>query len=417
MISPLLSTLAARFRHRPVGPDAASLPDAPVASAGPTLPWPRRRFLRFTALGAGAALTARAVTPAAPPTTSPSPRAPRFPVSDHCDGRVFFNPGPPMKRNLGRLLRWKMGNTAKRWPAQVEITPQLPPPMPGGNRIAVTWIGHATFLLRTSQGTFLTDPVWSERAGPLTFGPKRAHAPGVRFDDLPKVDYVLLSHDHYDHCDVVTLRRLAERDAPRVIAPLGHRDLLEASRHHPDKIIELDWWQSLDPTTGKIVPLPDAKASSAAKPSFAAPLGFRITLTPARHWSNRVTGSLNGRLWGGFFLNLGETSAWFAGDTGYDEQFFRAIRERLGAPQLGIIPIGAYEPRWFMAPMHCNPAEAVQIHQDIGARRSFGMHWGTFQLTDEGRDEPPQALAAALNAAGLSTAEFGVLAPGASQVV
>jgi L-ascorbate metabolism protein UlaG (beta-lactamase superfamily) len=355
-------------------------------------PWPRRRFLRATTLAAGAALTAGVATTLAADSSL-------FPISDHCDGRRFFNPRGKFERSFLRLLRWKMAGSATRWPERIELTPQMPPAAPRDGRLAATWINHATFLLQTRHGNVLTDPVWSERAGPGSFGPRRVHPPGVRFDDLPKIDAVLLSHDHYDHCDVTTLKRLAVRDAPLVIAPLGHRALLTSAGVARDKIVELDWWQSH--------PFGRASGNGAAT----------ITLTPARHWSNRATGSVNGRLWGGFFLRTNETTAWFAGDTAYDDRVFREIGAKLGAPHLALIPIGAYAPRWFMAQVHCDPAEAVQIHRDVGARRSIGMHWGTFQLTDEGRDAPPAALAEARRAAGIAADAFHVLAPGESVFV
>lgn len=350
--------------------------------------WLRRQFLRMAALGSATVLSGRAAT------TMP-PRTSTFPVSDHCDGRLFFNPRAKFERSFLRLLRWKLGSSAAKWPGHIEVMPQPPPPAPTDGRVVATWINHATFLLRTQHHTLLTDPVWSERAGPGSFGPQRTHVPGVRFDELPRIDAVLLSHDHYDHCDVATLQRLAARDAPIVIAPLGHRPLLQDAGCAPDKIVELDWWQSH--RLG-------ANGNGAAT----------VTLTPARHWSNRLTGTANGRLWGGFFLRAGDATAWFAGDTAYDDQFFREIRAKLGEPGLSFIPIGAYEPRWFMAPVHCNPAEAVQIHREIGARLSIGMHWGTFQLTDEARDAPPAALAAARQAAGLADEAFRVMTPGES---
>lgn len=345
--------------------------------------WPRRQFLRIVAL---TAVLPRGITLSMAAESLP------FPISDHCDGRRFFNPRGMFERSLLRLLRWKLGRTATRWPSRVDVTPRQPPPAPGDDTIAATWINHATFLLRTRHGTLVTDPIWSDRTGPGRLGPRRAHEPGVRFADLPRIDFVLLSHDHYDHCDMTTLARLAARDAPTVIAPLGYRALLKDAKIAPGKVIELDWWQT------------HAPADSA----------LSITLTPARHWSNRLSGPVNGRLWGGFFIRHGSNATWFAGDTAYDDRFFREIREKIGAPRLALIPIGAYEPRWFMAPAHCNPAEAVQIHRDVGAQTSIGMHWGTFQLTDEGREAPVEALARARADAGLPPDAFRTLAPGES---
>ena len=325
------------------------------------------------------------------------------PPSDHFNGKTV---SPPDARRGGRrldLLRWKLTSRPARWPAHVPLAPQPPPPAPRGPEIVATWIGHSTFLLQTAHGNFLTDPVFSDRASPFSWaGPRRVHAPGLAFEALPPIDAVLLSHDHYDHCDLPTLRRLAAAHDPLFLTPLRHADLLAQARAR--RVVELDWWQSHS--------LAPARAASAT-----------VMLTPARHWSNRLGTPRNHRLWGGFSLTLPAAPAtaarrlWFAGDTGYDAELFREIGRRGGAPDLALLPIGAYEPRWFMAPMHLNPAEAVRAHRDTGTRRSLAMHWGTFQLTDEGRDDPVRALAAARAAAGLTDDEFKVLAPGASVTV
>jgi L-ascorbate metabolism protein UlaG (beta-lactamase superfamily) len=222
------------------------------------------------------------------------------------------------------------------------------------------------------------------------------HPPGLTWQALPRIDVVFLSHDHYDHCDAPTLRRLAAEHEPMFVTPLRNGDLLAAGGAR--RVVELDWWQAHSPAGG-----------------------FEVTLTPTRHWSNRLGAPRNHRLWGGFYLTFsgaatGEPARrlWFAGDTGYDAELFGEIRRRCGAPDLALIPIGAYEPRWFMAPMHINPAEAVTVHRDVGAKRSVAMHWGTFQLTDEARDAPVQALAAARGEAGIQDDEFSVLEPGES---
>ena len=313
-----------------------------------------------------------------------------FPCSDHCDGQRFFNPRGHVNHGWSDVLKWRRTSKPTPWPRWVEVTPQPPPPAPRGDGLTATWINHATFLLQTAHGAVLTDPVFSRRVGPLGWaGPPRTHTPGVRFEALPHIAVVLLSHDHYDHCDLATLRRLARAHDPLLITPLGNGRL--ARRAGLKRVVELDWWQ-----THEVTP------------------GCTVTATPARHWSNRLSGPRNGRLWGGFFLRAGGRTAHFAGDTGYDEMMFREIREKLGAPQLALLPIGAYEPRWFMSAYHCHPAEAVQIHRELGAQLSVAMHWGCWQLTDEGRGEPPQALAAARAAAGLAKDAFRVLMPGES---
>jgi L-ascorbate metabolism protein UlaG (beta-lactamase superfamily) len=317
--------------------------------------------------------------------------------TDHFNGKTFFHPRVAGAARFADLLKWKFFGHAAAWPRTVEFAPPPPPPLPQGDEIVTTWIGHATFLLQTTRCNLLIDPVFSERASPVQWaGPRRVHPPGVAFGALPRIDAVLLSHDHYDHCDASSLARLAATHDPVFVAPLRHRDLLSAAS--TKKIVELDWWDS-----------------------HALAPDLTVVLTPSQHWSNRFGTPRNHRLWGGFFLTLGVGAAakrvWFVGDTGYDAESFHAIALRCGRPDLALIPIGAYEPRWFMAPMHMNPAEAVATHRDVGARRSIAMHWGTFQLTDEPREAPLAALIAARQEAGMTEGEFCVLSPGASFVI
>jgi L-ascorbate metabolism protein UlaG (beta-lactamase superfamily) len=309
-----------------------------------------------------------------------------LPESDHFNGKTFFNPGEGSSdRGLRDLIRWKMTSRPVPWPRHVEVVPQPVPPAPAGDGIVATWVGHATFVLRSASAVILTDPIWSETAGPVSWlGSRRVAPPGVAFEDVPRVDLVLLSHDHYDHLDLPTLRRVALRDDPVIACPLGHRSLLSGAGF--SRIAELDWWQS-----------------------HACGTGTEVTLVPARHWSRRSPFHTNGRLWGGFMVRTGGRLAYFAGDSGYQEGLFSEIGRRLGAPDLAMIPIGAYEPRWFMKDAHMNPAEAVQVHREVGARRSVAMHWGTFHLTDEGREDPVRALEAARG-----DEDFTALLPGQS---
>ena len=254
--------------------------------------------------------------------------------------------------------------------------------------MVVTFVGHATFLIQVASTNLLIDPVYSARASPVSFaGPRRVRAPGVRFEDLPAISLVLVSHNHYDHCDLGTLRALHRRFRPRLVAPIGNGRLLRSAGIGP--VEEIDWWQS----------------------ASAAPLS--VTLTPAQHFSARNMFDRNRALWGGFLIEAGGRRILFAGDSGYGPHF-REIAARLGPIDLALLPIGAYEPRWFMKDIHMNPAEAVQAHRDLGARHSIAMHFGTFQLTPEGIDEPVRELATALRERGVAAERFRTVDVGES---
>jgi L-ascorbate metabolism protein UlaG (beta-lactamase superfamily) len=258
------------------------------------------------------------------------------------------------------------------------------------NNVRITMVGHASLLIQAAGLNMLTDPVWSERASPFGFaGPKRATAPGVAFDALPPIHAVLLSHNHYDHLDVATLRRLHAAHRPLFVMPLGN-DAIVLKAVPGARIVTGDW--------GDAVELGE---------------GVEAHLVPANHWSSRGVRDRRMALWCGYVIKTGAGTIWFAGDTGYgDGAIFRALRARHGAPDISLIPIGAYEPRWFMAAQHVNPDEAVRIMLDTGTKRAIGIHWGTFQLTDEGREEPLAALDAALAAAGVDPAAFVAGVPG-----
>lgn len=313
----------------------------------------------------------------------------RFPLSDHCDGRNFFNPGPSRPaRGLMQVLRWRLRGGRVAWPAGVSDPAAAPPPDEvRADTVAITFINQASFLIRLPGGVVLTDPIFSERCSPVSWaGPRRVRPPGLAFADLPRPDVVLLSHNHYDHMDLPTLRALQARDAPRFVTMLGNARTLARLGI---VATELDWWQEV--SVGKL----------------------RIIGTPARHFSARTPFDHNRALWGGFMVGGGAGMVLFAGDSGAGAHW-GDIRTRLGAPDVALLPIGAYEPRWFMAAVHMDPAEAVQAHLALGARHSVGMHFGTFQLTDEAIDAPLLALEAARQQAGVD--RFDTLGFGETRV-
>lgn len=312
------------------------------------------------------------------------------PPSDHFDGTRFFNIGQQAAdRGLSDILRWKLGSRPAPWPQSVPVVEAVPEARVDGVRI--TMVGHASMLIQAAGLNILTDPVWSQRASPFSFtGPRRVTAPGIAFDKLPPIHAVLLSHNHYDHLDAATLRRLQAAHRPLFVMPLGN-DAIVLKAVPEARIVTGDW--------GEVVELGE---------------GVEAHLVPANHWSSRGVRDRRMALWCGFVIKTGLSSIWFAGDTGYrDGAIFRELRARHGAPDIALIPIGAYEPQWFMAAQHANPEEAVRIMLDTGAKRAIGIHWGTFQLTDEGREEPLVALAAALTAAGVDPAAFVAGVPGA----
>jgi L-ascorbate metabolism protein UlaG (beta-lactamase superfamily) len=306
--------------------------------------------------------------------------------SDHFDGKRFVNLTGAAGQPFSAVPRMLLTRRTP-WPAHVDGPPHTPVVLDSAVA-AATFIGHATFLIQTTAGNILTDPMYSQRAGPFNWiGPRRVRQPAVRFDDLPPIAMVLLSHNHYDHCDLRTLAMLAKRFDPIVVTPVGNGRVARSAGMR--RVEELDWWQS---------------ATTSSMP---------VTLTPAHHFSARGPFDKNRALWGGFLITIGRVRIYFAGDTAY-APFFRDVRQRLGPIDLAFLPIGAYEPRWFMHVVHMNPAEAVQAHLDLEASQSIAMHFGTFQLTAEGMDEPVRDLASALDANGVPRSRFRAMAFGDS---
>jgi len=313
------------------------------------------------------------------------------PPSDHFDGLRFFNPEHDhTDRGLRDLLRWKLKGRPAEWPRSVPVRQVVPDAAVAGLRATI--VGHASVLIQAGGLNVLTDPVWSERASPLPVGgPRRVWAPGVAFEDLPRIDAVLLSHNHYDHMDLATLRRLDAGHRPLIVTPLGNDTIVK--RAIPGaRVIAGDWWDRID--LGQ---------------------GGEVTIVPAYHWSARTGRDRRMALWCGFILETSAGRIQFTGDTGYgDGRIFRDVRRRIGRPDLALIPIGSYAPRWFMRPQHTDPDEAVRILEDLEAARAIGIHWGVFRLTDEPRDEPPELLLEALARRGIAEDLFPAGSPGRS---
>ena len=309
------------------------------------------------------------------------------PVSDHFDGARFYNPGAPMPDQPWKVLKWWWERDPAPWVVRQKAYPTKPVARVEGDALAVTMVGHASLLIQTQGLNILTDPIWSERASPLEdHGPKRVRPPGIAFADLPPIDVVLVSHNHYDHMDMPTLRRLWQRDHPLILTPLGNGALLERQGM---KAYARDWGQGV---------------------RLSEKIG--IDVVRVQHWSSRNMVDKNRALWGGFVITTPKGPIIFAGDAGYgDGSTWRAIVQRYGPARLALLPIGSYEPRWFMAYPHMNPVEAVRAFQDLQAAQAIGIHWGVFQLTDEAVDAPRLDLVLALYKARIATSRFVAFLP------
>jgi L-ascorbate metabolism protein UlaG (beta-lactamase superfamily) len=308
----------------------------------------------------------------------------RGPPSDHYDGRHFFNPedrADPIRHvGAGFAARWATGQGRVPWPDHVPVTPTKPPARVEGKRMLVTWIGHSTVLVQTAGLNILTDPIWSERASPFSFaGPKRVRAPGVRLEDLPKIDLILISHNHYDHLDLPTLKRLWRRDRPSIVTSLGNDTILKGC-FIPS--VAADW--------GQIV----------------AARGLKVTIERVHHWGSRWGTDRNRASWSGFTVATPSGRIFFAGDTGWGDGIWPVAAAKHGPFRFAILPIGAYLPREVMQSNHMDPEESVAAFRLLGAQMALGVHWGTFQLTFEGINDPPRRLAAALKAAHIPANRF-----------
>lgn len=305
------------------------------------------------------------------------------PVSDHFDGERFYGP-ESFDKSIGDLWRFYREKPPSQWERNLERPPgPRPVERVGPGELRATLVNHATVLLQFDGINLLTDPIWSLRAGPGGLvGAKRFFPPGIRFEDLPEIDVVLISHNHYDHLDFETLERLQAHSAPMFVVPPG--DGVWLRERGLQRIVELDWGEAA-----------------------ALPNGCRVHAQPAQHWSQRriLPSDRNYSLWLAFVLETAQGPVYFAGDTGYGPHFAH-IATTFGPMRLALLPIGAYDPRWLMTYQHVDPTEAVQAHRDLQALTGLGIHWGTFELAAEGPMQPVDDLAAARVAAGLEPAHF-----------
>ncbi len=306
-------------------------------------------------------------------------------LPSHFDGRRFRNL-IPRRHGFGALLRWLLSRKQGQWRVRVDGSPSPLPPK-RSDRLRVTFINHSTFLIQLKGLNVLTDPIWSERASPVSWaGPRRHHPPGIPLDHLPPIDLVLLSHDHYDHMDLPTLQRLAQEHRPTIYAGLKNGRIL--ARHGIGNVVELDWWQEA-----------------------AARTDMWVTAVPAQHFSGRTPFHRDRRLWCGFVLQTDEEALYFAGDTGAGPHIDEIARH-FPDLDLSILPIGAFRPEWFMGEVHMSPQDAVEAHLALGSRISVASHFGTFALADDGDNEAVENLKSILRQTQMSGTEFWALGPG-----
>jgi len=299
----------------------------------------------------------------------------RGPVSDHFDGIRFFNPGKPLNKSFLTVLRWRLTGNREPWPAFQELSSTDRPPLRvEGDTLRVSFVGHVSTLIQTQGLNILTDPVWSDRASPYTWiGPRRVHPPGIRFDDLPPIDVILISHNHYDHLDLATIERLWHRFHPLILTPLGNEALIR-SRVPEARIQSRDWG-------GQVTV--DAQ--------------FTVHFEPMHHWSARTPFDRNRALWAAFVLETPGGNIYFVGDSGYGGgEYFRQVQEKYGNFRLTMLPIGDYDPRWFMAYGHMNPEEAIEAWNILGQPFMLPTHFQAFQLADTGYGKPLEALKAVM---------------------
>jgi L-ascorbate metabolism protein UlaG (beta-lactamase superfamily) len=312
------------------------------------------------------------------------------PKSDHFDGESFYNPwGRMPRKGLWDILKWRVQGERSEWPERVE-NPKRPPLVERSDALRVTYIGHASFFVQVKNINLLIDPVFSERCSPFTsVGPKRVRDPFVPMDKLPKIDFIFVSHNHYDHLDLASLSWLARNHKPMIYTPLGNTRIIKPCSDGCT-MLAMDWHDT-------------------------APIGkdLSLSVTPAQHWSRRGFNDISRDLWGGMFLKTTDgQSLYYCGDSGFHKGLFEEIRKKYGAPDIALLPAGAYEPSWFMKYSHMNPEEAVATFKLLQARQAMAFHHETFQLSDEPFEGPRTALEALKIKENIGGQDFIVPYPG-----
>ena len=314
--------------------------------------------------------------------------------SPHFKNGIFHNSKKLEKKTLWKTIKSRLTHPWSTWPNWVDI-PEGERPMARvqGSQVRITFINHSTFLIQTAGYNILTDPIYSQRCGPAAIiGVKRTHRPSIAFNELPKIDIVLISHDHYDHLDLHTVSRLVDRDNPKIFMGLGVADHLDFQDRV--RIQELDWWESIRINDN-----------------------FVLSFVETQHSSGRF-GYMNdfNTLWGGFVLEIGDKNIYFGGDSGYAEHYKKTF-QRFGPMDISLLPIGTYSPRNHMKNQHMEPRESVLAHLDLHSKKSIGMHYGTFQLSAEKREAPPQLLEIEKRKASIPPDEFVTLELGKTLVI
>ncbi len=310
------------------------------------------------------------------------------PVSNHFDGRRFINPGGIKAKGLTEVLKWMITRKQGEWKEVRDGQDKERPLARFEKGIRITFVNHSTFLIQVDGVNIITDPVFSERASPVQWaGPRRMRPPGIKLEDLPRIDVLLLSHNHWDHLDIATVKKIHAVHRPKMITPLGVKAFLHQERVTGAE--DIDWWQKVE-INGSL----------------------KIQSVPAQHFSGRGTFDRDSTLWCGYVIQRSGGNIYFVGDTGYNDQTFKEIGERCAPIQVALIPIGAYKPKWFMSPIHCSPQEAVKIHQEVKSKNSVATHFGTFPLADDSQVEPVADLKRALHESGIKPETFLVLKEG-----